>query len=256
MCIYKPALGHDHHSLKVLFTSPTKLWYNEINMPKMSRQGENNLRDIGDVCNNGIRYLLSLVLIQAIPSPALASDHPSAPHQQMGIGILVWVVQLLQGPGGLLPFAGDILIWAAGTALLISLLAVLLFAIRRRQRRVPVPRPTSNVPSIESPDGEIYFRLDDLNEDGLIIGRGKHGVDLRIDEAVPHADTVSNRHARIYYDSTYGHVVIEDLGSTNGVFINGRQAPRKNLLRDGWSIGLGQLTLTYHDGESDTGPLD
>jgi pSer/pThr/pTyr-binding forkhead associated (FHA) protein len=143
-----------------------------------------------------------------------------------------------------------------GTALLIILLAVLLLTIRRRRRRVTVPRPASTVPSIESPDGAVYFRLDGLNEDGLIIGRGKHGVDLRIDEAVLHANTVSNRHARIYYDPTYGRVVIEDLDSTNGVFINGRQAPRKNLLRDGWSIGLGQLTLIYHDGESDTGPLD
>ena len=67
---------------------------------------------------------------------------------------------------------------------------------------------------------------------------------------------MSSPHARIYYDSAYGHVIIEDLNSTNGVFINGRQAPRKNLLKDSWTVTLGSVTLNYHDGESDTGPLD
>jgi pSer/pThr/pTyr-binding forkhead associated (FHA) protein len=100
------------------------------------------------------------------------------------------------------------------------------------------------VPLLKSADGGLYFRLDRLNEDGLIIGRGKQGVD------------VSGQHARIFYDAINGNVIIEDLDSTNGIFINGRQAPRKNLLRDGWVVGLGSVTLTYHDGESDTGPLD
>jgi len=88
------------------------------------------------------------------------------------------------------------------------------------------------------------------------VGRGKHGADLLIDESTPYADTVSARHARIYYDTICGHVIIEDLDSTNGVFINGRQAPRKNLLKDGWIVGIGKVNLIYHDGESDTGPLD
>jgi pSer/pThr/pTyr-binding forkhead associated (FHA) protein len=90
----------------------------------------------------------------------------------------------------------------------------------------------------------------------MVIGRGKHSIDLKIDESVLYADTVSSRHARIYYDAVCGHVIIEDLDSTNGIFINGRQAPRKNLLKDGWVVGIGSVKLTFHDGESDTGPLD
>jgi pSer/pThr/pTyr-binding forkhead associated (FHA) protein len=113
----------------------------------------------------------------------------------------------------------------------------------------------SSVPLLKSADGGLYFRLDRLDEDGLIIGRSK-GVDLRIKGSTPSVDTVSGQHARIYYDARYGNVIIQDLDSTNGVFINGRQAPRKNLLKDGWVVSLGSVTLTYHDGESDTGPLD
>jgi pSer/pThr/pTyr-binding forkhead associated (FHA) protein len=112
------------------------------------------------------------------------------------------------------------------------------------------------VPFLKSPDGNLYFRLNGLDGNGLIIGRGRRGVDLRIGETTPDVDTVSNRHARIYFNTTYGNVIIEDLDSTNGIFVNGRQAPRKNLLKDDWVIGLGNVTLTYHDGESDTGPLD
>ena len=65
---------------------------------------------------------------------------------------------------------------------------------------------------------------------------------------------VSSLHARIVKDGSSYY--IEDLDSTNGIFVNGRLAPRKNLLKDDWVIGLGNVTLTYHDGESDTGPLD
>lgn len=133
---------------------------------------------------------------------------------------------------------------------------LIILRTRRRPRLVSAPPPTASIPFIESADGSLYYRLNRLGGEGLIIGRGKRGVDIRIDDAFPYADTVSNWHARIYYDASYGHVIIEDLDSTNGIFINGRRAPRKNLLKDGWVISLGSVTLTYHSGESDTGPLD
>lgn len=157
----------------------------------------------------------------------------------------------LQMPTSVLPLA-------LGSLIVLILIAVMVILLRRRGRRNMRfrPLPVASVPSLESSDGTIYFRLDGLDHEGLIIGRSKHDVDLPIEESMPYAGTVSNRHARIYYDTTYGHVIIEDLDSTNGVYINGRQAPRKNLLKDGWVIGLGRLNLTYHDGESDTGPLD
>ena len=148
-------------------------------------------------------------------------------------------------------------IWISlGVALGIALLVTLaLLRSKRRRRPASVPPPKASTPFLKSSDDNLYFRLDRLDMDGLIIGRG-HSVDLRIEESTPNVETVSNQHARIYYDETYGHVIIEDTGSMNGVFINGRQAPHKNLLKDGWVVGLGSVKLTYHDGESDTGPLD
>jgi hypothetical protein len=163
--------------------------------------------------------------------------------------------QWVQIPRWLLSVAGGMLLWAAGGIALFSIVT-LLFLVTRRRRLVLAPPPTASIPFLESPEGNLYFRLDKLDGDGLIIGRGKRGVDLRIEESNANADTVSNSHARIYYDATCGYVVIEDLDSTNGIYINGRRAPRKNLLKDGWVIGFGSVRLTYHDGESDTGPLD
>jgi hypothetical protein len=162
----------------------------------------------------------------------------------------------LQNRDWLLPFAGGIILWAAGSIALVSLAALTFWYLRRRGKPAPAPPSIPSVPFLDSADSSLYFRLERLDGDGLIIGRGKQGVDFRIEENVPHADTVSNRHARIYYDAVSGHVLIQDLDSTNGIFINGRQAPRKNLLKDGWVVRLGSVTLTYHDGDSDTGPLE
>jgi hypothetical protein len=164
--------------------------------------------------------------------------------------------QRVRIPGWLLPVAGGMLVWAAGGIALVSVITLLFLGTRRRRGVVLAPPQTASIPFLEAADGNLYFRLDKLDGDGLIIGRGKRGVDLRIEESAADVDTVSNSHARIYYDATCGYVVIEDLDSTNGIYINGRRAPRKNLLKDGWVIGLGSVTLTYHDGESDTGPLD
>ncbi len=142
------------------------------------------------------------------------------------------------------------------TLLVVGIVVLGLVMLRRGRRAAFIPLPTACIPYLKSPDDAIYFRLDKLGQDGLVIGRSKADADLVIDDDIPNADTVSDRHARIYYDSTCGYTVIEDLESAQGIFINGRRAPRKNLLRDGWTIGLGTIALVYRDGESDTGPLD
>ena len=140
--------------------------------------------------------------------------------------------------------------------LVVGIVLLGLVILWRRRRGAPAPPPTACIPYLKSPDDAIYFRLDKLGQDGLVIGRSKNDADLVINDKIPYADTVSEQHARIFYDPTCGYIVIEDLGSAHGIFINGRRAPRKNLLRDGWTIGLGTVALVYRDGESDTGPLD
>ena len=50
---------------------------------------------------------------------------------------------------------------------------------------------------------------------GLIVGRDANASDLHMND-----QSVSRRHARIFHDN--GSILIEDLGSGNGTFINGR----------------------------------
>jgi hypothetical protein len=145
-----------------------------------------------------------------------------------------------------------------GVLLVIGVLTALLLITRRgRQRRaMPGPAAASTVPCLKSPDGSIYVPLDVLDGPGVVIGRARHGVQLTLPETMADADTVSEKHVRIYHDAPSGYVIIEDLNSTNGVYINGRRAPHKNLLRDGWTVGLGNVKLIYRGGETDTGPLE
>ena len=147
---------------------------------------------------------------------------------------------------------------AAAAIVAICLVGVVLWRMRRRRatpRATPRPLPAPTTPYLESPDGRVRLALERLAEPGVTIGRAAT-ADLTVDASLPHADSVAARHARIFRDSASGCVMIEDLDSATGVFVNGRRAPRKNLLRDRWVIGLGQLTLVYRDGNTDTGPLE
>src|SRR5512143_2692379 len=106
------------------------------------------------------------------------------------------------------------------TLLAMGIVVLGLVLLWRRRRATSTPLPTACIPYLKSPDDTIYFRLDKLSQDGLVIGRSKNDADLVIGDAIPYADTVSERHARIYYDPTCGYTIIEDLESTQGIFIN------------------------------------
>lgn len=70
------------------------------------------------------------------------------------------------------------------------------------------------------------------------IGRAPDN-DLRLDDI-----TLSAHHARIYtyFDTSY----IEDVGSTNGVFINGKRV-KKHLIHPGDVVQLGKTWLRIED---------
>src|SRR5438105_949663 len=55
--------------------------------------------------------------------------------------------------------------------------------------------------------------------------------------------SVSRRHARI--SITPGRVVLEDLNSRNGTFVDGHGVTSPTDLRDGTIIGVGPITLTF-----------
>jgi diguanylate cyclase (GGDEF)-like protein len=80
-----------------------------------------------------------------------------------------------------------------------------------------------------------------LGADGVTIGRAA-------DVTVPlDADSVSRHHAKILY--TEGGFLIEDLGSTNGSYVNDRRVERA-LLRDGDHIRVGAAILKFLSGRN------
>ena len=56
---------------------------------------------------------------------------------------------------------------------------------------------------------------------------------------------VSRRHARLTLDTESGAATIEDLGSTNGTFVNETKVEAEVALRDGDLVHLGSVALTF-----------
>jgi hypothetical protein len=140
------------------------------------------------------------------------------------------------------------LFWVATSAM---------FDLRRRSRRGPVgwdgPSDETGLYSTADPlaelDGEFEPRLMveraagyrsglayDLS-DGATLGRGD--VEIRLED--PFA---SSRHARI---SRQGRtVVLEDLGSTNGTYLNNEPLTGPQPLHDGDRIRIGDSEFSYY----------
>ena len=88
--------------------------------------------------------------------------------------------------------------------------------------------------------GEV-FALDRT----LTVGRGDD-ADVRVPDT-----GISRRHARFVV--TGDHVIVEDLGSTNGTFVNGRRVSGQSILADGDRLQFGTLTVLRFEarGEAD-----
>jgi pSer/pThr/pTyr-binding forkhead associated (FHA) protein len=89
----------------------------------------------------------------------------------------------------------------------------------------------------------------------LVVTRGKHqGSFIPVDEKIftigrdetchlrPHSDEVSRRHAELKLIS--GLVIISDLGSRNGTWVNGQRVTSQLCLRHGDRIEIGPLGFT------------
>lgn len=84
---------------------------------------------------------------------------------------------------------------------------------------------------------------------GVIIGRGTE-AELRINDP-----GVSRRHAqlRVIVQGNEVRVTVEDLGSTNGIVVDGRRVPHA-VLRDGSQIVLGNTTVTVRNPQAGGSP--
>lgn len=80
-----------------------------------------------------------------------------------------------------------------------------------------------------------------LSPPGIVVGRG-NDADLRVNDP-----GVSRRHAefRVTEDASGPRVSVHDLGSTNGVLVNGKKVEDATLA-DGAVIRMGNTTLTLH----------
>ena len=88
----------------------------------------------------------------------------------------------------------------------------------------------------------MYVKIVDrqfrLSEGPSVIGRADDAA-IRLDSG-----GVSRHHARIVVSGDEARV--EDLGSKNGTFVDGKPVTETRLLKDGDEIRVGAVTLTFH----------
>ena len=128
------------------------------------------------------------------------------------------------------------------------MLVLLIIFLRRRRR--PPRKPTAPLPRARPSPPWLEARVSGksrpfpLQKDAVTIGRAPDN-DLVIPQDLPGWETVSRHHARLYRQGD--RWIVEDLQSTNGVYVNGKRTGR-NRLQDGWRLDIGGVTFIFHAG--------
>jgi DNA-binding response OmpR family regulator len=97
---------------------------------------------------------------------------------------------------------------------------------------------SDSIPFLTDPTGREH----QLRSDVTTIGRAVEN------DIVITSRRVSREHARLQRQGR--RVVLSDLGSTNGTFLNDERVLSPAELRDGDRISIGDVELTFHDPES------
>jgi pSer/pThr/pTyr-binding forkhead associated (FHA) protein len=101
----------------------------------------------------------------------------------------------------------------------------------------PVGRELGRLVVLESPaldEGAVYT----LDAHALTIGRGANN-----DVPLPNDEYASTRHAR--FEPRRDGVWLEDIGSTNGTFVNGIRVTRERKLAPGDIVRIGETDLRF-----------
>jgi pSer/pThr/pTyr-binding forkhead associated (FHA) protein len=97
---------------------------------------------------------------------------------------------------------------------------------------------TESIPFFRDPTGREHL----LTNETTTIGRAM------ANDIVATSKRVSREHAIVHRQGRL--VVLADLGSTNGTFLNDERVLAPIELRDGDRLSVGDVTLTFHDPES------
>src|SRR5829696_8769441 len=79
-------------------------------------------------------------------------------------------------------------------------------------------------------------------EQELVIGRSTPGLG-----SLGGDSEISRVHARVFHDPS-GRLLVEDLGSTNGTFVNGNRISGQQALNPGDQVRVGQTTMSVEGG--------
>lgn len=177
------------------------------------------------------------------PMPSSTPPPPATPLPPTPTPTVFGWSGLLEGLSSQWPLLGAGC--AAVLLVMLALAAVLLFQ-RRQGRREPtrplLPVPPS-LPWLEATVAGRPHRWP-LGKESLTVGRSSDN-DLVITSEFVGWETVSRRHARLYRRGD--DWIVEDLGSTNGIYVNGRRT-RHNRLRDGWRLEVGGVAFIFRTG--------
>jgi len=102
---------------------------------------------------------------------------------------------------------------------------------------------TAEVPFFTDPTGREHL----LAGETTTIGRAVDTIGSS-NRIVITSRRVSREHSRVERQGR--HIMLVDLGSTNGTFLNGERVLAPVRLRDGDSVSVGDVILVFHDPES------
>lgn len=117
------------------------------------------------------------------------------------------------------------------------------FRVRSRTNASVTPASNQRMTETAIRSSEVVIEVNGmrhpLSPPGLVVGRG-NDADLRIDDP-----GISRRHAQISLKESEGGTIVSvsDLGSTNGVILNGQPVDSSQVM-DGSQIRLGNTVIT------------